>query len=64
MEIKTTRLRWVSAKSPDDIVLFLDSLRYKVEIKGGPVRDKNRWFLWFVLPEVEGLEFESRGIDL
>jgi len=43
----TTRLRWVSAKKPETIQKFCDTLDKRIEVKqilyvGG------LWFLWFV----------------
>jgi hypothetical protein len=51
-EIKTTRLRYVAANSPDVLTLLLDRLPCKVEIKGAPVFDGNRWLVWFVIPDI------------
>lgn len=45
---QTTRLRFVSAKKPEQIQQFLDLLGRRVQIYGAPVWDGNRWYLWFV----------------
>lgn len=43
-----TRLRFVSAKKPEQIQQFLTLLGVRVQIYGSPVWDGNRWYLWFV----------------
>ena len=60
--IKTTRLRYLAADTPDEIVAALDQLQFKVEIKGAPIKDGKGWILYFVIPEMEGLEWDS--VDL
>lgn len=50
-EITTTRLRFVSAKDPKDLGLFLDQLAFRVEIKGQPVWNGSRYILFFVIPD-------------
>lgn len=47
----TTRLRYVAAKNPDDLIRFLTTLGMRVEIKGAPVWDGTRWVLWFIPPD-------------
>lgn len=47
-EPKETRLRFVSAKRPMDIVEWLHRLGVRVQIYGQPVYDGKRWYLWFV----------------
>jgi hypothetical protein len=47
----TTRLRYVSAKKPDELSVYLRNLRFRVQIYGAPVWDGKRWTLWFVLPD-------------
>lgn len=44
---KTTRLRWVSAKKPETIQAFCDSLGKRIEIKT-ITASGGLWFLWFV----------------
>jgi hypothetical protein len=44
---QNTRLRWVSAKKPETIQLFCDSLGKRIEIKQ-IVNVDGTWFLWFV----------------
>jgi len=62
MRPRTTRLRYVSAKRPIDLVNFLDRLGYRVQIYGAPVFDGKRWHLWFVPPDDEAVNIKS--IDL
>ncbi len=50
-EFIQTRLRFVSAKKPESIILWVNSLAHKIEIKGMPVFANKRWTLWFILPE-------------
>lgn len=45
---KTTRLRFVSAKKPEQIQQFLGLLGKRVQIYGSPVWDGKKWYLWFV----------------
>lgn len=59
---KTTRLRYVSAKSLDEVMAFVSSLKFKIEIKGQPMKQGSRWFLFFVLPEDPRVELKS--VDL
>jgi len=44
----TTRLRFVSAKKPEQLVEFLNRLGMRVQVYGQPVWDGKRWVLWFV----------------
>lgn len=62
-DINQTRLKWVSSKDPKMLDLFCSKLPFKIEIKGNPVHDGKKWFLFFVLPEFEGVEFISRSLD-
>lgn len=55
----TTRLRFVSAASPERIVEYLDRLPYRVQIYGAPVWNGRRWFLWFVPPDNVALVMKS-----
>jgi len=52
-----TRIRYISSKSIDDIMAFVNGLPYKVEIKGNPVPKGNKWFLFYILPEVNVRDF-------
>jgi len=44
---QTTRLRWVSAKKPETLQKYCDTLGKRIEIKA-IVKDGGLWFLWFV----------------
>jgi hypothetical protein len=57
--IKSTRLRYISAKTAAEITAAVSRLDFKVEIKGGPVFSGGRWFIYFVLPENEGINFKN-----
>jgi hypothetical protein len=50
MDVKSTRLRYVSSSSPQLLEAFLNALPFKVEIKSITAQGK-RWFCWFVLPD-------------
>lgn len=58
---ETTRLRWVSAKDPETIQLFLDTLGVRVQIYQ-IVAKGNKWFLFFV-PSDAGDDIASRDLD-
>ncbi len=47
----TTRLRFVNAKTQEDLTGFLDRLGFRVQIYGAPVWDGKTWTLWFVPPD-------------
>lgn len=57
-----TRLRYVSARKPAELVQFLAKLGFRVQIYGSPVWDGKRWYLWFVPPDEVGIDV--RSIDL
>lgn len=57
----TTRLRFVSAKKPEQLVQFLGLLGRRVQLYGNPVWDGKRWFLWFV-PSDDGEDIPSRNL--
>jgi len=61
MDIKNTRLRFVSSPSPEGLEAVLNSLPFKVEIKNVVYSDK-LWFCWFVLPDTVSHEsFETHA---
>lgn len=49
--IDSTRLRCIRAKTADLLTAAVDALPFKVEIKGGPVRQGNGWIVFFVIPD-------------
>ena len=53
----TTRLRWVSAKKPETLQAFCDSLGKRVEIKE-IIWTGSVWVLWFV-PDDKGSDVQS-----
>lgn len=59
---KETRLRYIRTSSIDDLVIAVASLPFRVELKGNPVKDDGKWVIFFVLPEIDGLEWSS--VDL
>lgn len=59
-EVRTTRLRFISARDPETLTEALDLLPYKVELKQ-IVKDKGLWYAWFVIPEVAAIDFKNRS---
>lgn len=57
--IRTTRLRFISARDPNALSEALDLLPFKVELKQ-IVKDKGLWFAWFVIPENEAIDFINK----
>jgi len=55
-EVESTRLRWIASKDPDRVIMYVNSLPYKIEIKGGMFFAKNKYHLSFVLPENPNLK--------
>lgn len=51
MEVKSTRLRFISARNPGELVSLVSQLPFKVEIKGGPIFQDGTWVLFFVIPD-------------
>jgi hypothetical protein len=49
--VDSTRLRYIRAKTADQLTAAVSSLPFKVEIKGGPVKDSSKWILFFVIPD-------------
>lgn len=65
MSIDSTRIRYFSSKDVDLLIQAVNSLPFKVEIKGNPVLKKSKWFLFFVLPESEAPQFRKfQSLDL
>lgn len=62
--LETTRLRYVYSKDVEKLVQFCSELSFKIEIKGAPVFQGGKWFLFFILPENEAIEFKSGSIEL
>jgi len=47
-----TKLRYIASRDPKKIVKYVNELiPYKIEIKGSPVLNNKKWFLWFNLPD-------------
>lgn len=59
--MKTTRLRYISAKKLDVIMTAVSSLPFKIEIKGSEFAN-GRFYILFVLPENPKITF--RNLDL
>lgn len=55
----STRLRFVASKDLGLITRWVESLPFKIEIKGNPVKDKGKWYLFFNLPEEENPTFKK-----
>jgi hypothetical protein len=47
----STRLRYASGSSPEELEAIFNSLPFKVEIKS-VVKDGKNWVCWFVLPDI------------
>lgn len=59
--IKNTRLRYVCSKSEDKILQYVNVLiEYRIEIKQ-IVHAKNKWYLWFILPDDATLKESKFG---
>lgn len=50
-ELQSTRLRFIKAPSLEILMSAVESLPYKVEIKGSPVKDGDAWVVFFTIPE-------------
>jgi hypothetical protein len=59
----TTRLRFVQAKTPEELTKFLGRIRMRVQIYGAPVWDGDRWTLWFVPPDIAEKDVKSMRIS-
>jgi hypothetical protein len=57
--LQSTRLRYISARTAGALSLAVSSLPFKVEIKGPPVFNNGRWFVWFVLPENPSIKLKN-----
>ena len=55
-EVKSTRLRFISARDQLTLTAAVERLPFKVEIKQ-IVKDKNNWVIFFVIPDV--VDFNS-----
>ena len=51
MSINSTRLRLFVSKDIEQLLLAVNGLPYKIEIKGQPVLIKGKWHLFFVPPD-------------
>jgi len=59
-EVLTTRLRVIKSKEALRLLEFVNTLTYKVEIKGNPFynSDDKKWYLWFIPDDL----IETTGI--
>ena len=46
-----TRLRFLQAKSKRDLIVMIESLPFKIEIKGMPFKEGKEWTIWFTVDE-------------
>lgn len=53
MSINRTRYRCVQSKDLERILLWIDSLPYKIEIKGNPIFVEGIYKQFYILPESE-----------
>jgi hypothetical protein len=51
MIVINTRLRFIASKDPTKLVEYCNSLPYKIEIKGNPVFNSKKFYLFFILPD-------------
>lgn len=58
-EINQTRLRSITVDNPEMLEMAVNALPFKIEIKSISELLNEKWIIWFVLPELEGLEFKS-----
>jgi len=50
--MEVTKLRYVCSKDPNKLINYTNKLLpYKIEIKGNPILNKGKWYLWFNLPD-------------
>jgi len=57
-----TRIRYISSKNIDDIMIAVNSLPFKIEIKSSPVFADKKWWLFFILPESDLTDFKNLEI--
>jgi hypothetical protein len=62
MTLQNTRIRYIASKDINQIMTAVNQLPFKIEIKGNPTFDGKRWFLFFILPESELLDFNNLEI--
>ena len=56
-----TRLRYITAKSPDAITAFLSRLKFRVQIYE-IVWDGKAWFCWVVPPDDSDIELNNTDL--
>lgn len=56
-DIRVTRLRYIATLSLEELEMLVNNLGFKIEIKGAPVREKNGWVLFFIIPD--NVDFKS-----
>ena len=56
-----TKIRYLRSKKIDDLIIFINSLPYKIEIKGNPVFANGKWFIYYILPRVSTKDRKCRG---
>ncbi len=59
----STKLRYIKSKKEENLIQYVNTLPYKIEIKGAPLFVKNKWFLWFNLSDESFKEVPSGDID-
>lgn len=58
---KSTRLRFISARTAEEISLAVSRLPFKIEIKALQWNGK-RWYAWFVLPEEQKINMANTDL--
>lgn len=59
---QTTRLRYVSAKDPNAITVFLSQIKMRVMVYS-VVHDGEKWFCWFVPPDDVMKDIDNIDLD-
>lgn len=62
MTILSTRLRFISAASPEDAVGAVERLPFRVELKQIVQNSNGHWVVFFVIPD-EIPEFQSVALE-
>lgn len=62
MSISNTRIRYIASKDINKVINAVNSLGFKIEIKGAPVYDGKLWRLFFILPESELIDLKNLEI--
>lgn len=59
MAARSTRLRYVTSRDLDLLLRWVELLPFKIEIKGQPTKNGNRWIMFFVPTEEENPAYDK-----